>query len=56
MMVRYIPILSLICSSTNDMVEYPIHLGIWLVKMLGYYYPILCTIIKALAVNDDTIV
>ena len=23
--------------------------------MLGYYYPMLCTIIKALAANDDTI-
>ena len=27
--VRYFPILSCICSLANDMVEYPIHSGIW---------------------------
>ena len=38
------------------MVEYPIHSSssTWLAKMLGYYYPVICTIIKTLATIDET--
>ena len=42
------------------MVGYPIYSSssttacTWLVKMLGYYYPVICTIIKTLATIDET--